>query len=258
LNRSLPILVVVAFATLAWASGAHAKELASLKVCGASGCTEVESHALLRDAISLAEIQGEPVTIRTPPPARFFRLEFMVKGDEGSTPSFLQHYVPSHGAVAWRIGEGAWGWISVGERRALYERATAGLKPFRKPAITRATVNGESARDPGSYVRLFQLHRPTSDYPDQSDWIRIELGSATPSPWTTHAPTIEYSPSERILWRGTEFIKVPETIAARIDARKSLTGARKSDSFPWLALFGGLSGASLVPVALILRRRRTR
>ena len=257
--KRLTIIVLVVGSALALTSGAQAKELTSLKVCGASGCKHVKGQAFLRAAIGLAEIQGEPVTIRTPPPAPFFRLEFMVKGDEGTTPSFLQHYVPSTGAVTWRVGESAWGWIDAGERRPLYERAIAGLKPFAKPTITRVTIDGKPAVDPASYTRLLWLNRPTSDYPDDSDWVRIELGSETSSPWSTHASTIEYSPSENILWRGTEFIKVPEAIAERLEARKSLAVATKSGSFPWLALIGGLGGASLaVPLALTLRRRRTR
>jgi hypothetical protein len=249
----------VAVCALAGSSAAQAKELASLKVCGASGCKEMSEPALLRAAISLAEIQGEPVTIHTPAPAPFLRLEFMVKGDEGSTPSFLQYYVPSRDAVTWRVGEGSWGWIRAGERRPLYEQATAGLKPFRKPTFTRVTIGGKPGVDPASYARLFQLNQPTSDYPYDSDWIRIELGSAKSSPWTTDAPTIEYSPSEQVLWRGTEFIKLPEAIAARLDARESLARATDDDSFPWPALFGGIGGAALVvPAALIFRRRRAR
>lgn len=253
------LTVLVAFAALVWVSAPQAKELASLKVCGTAGCKEVTDPALLRAAIGLAEIQGEPVTIRSPLPAPFYRLEFMVKGDEGSTPSFLQHYVPSRGAVTWRVGESAWGWIRAGERRALYDEATSGVEPFSKPTITRVTIDGKPATDPGSYTRLFRLSRPTSDYPDDSDWIRIEFGSKTPSPWTTHASTIEYSPSEDILWRGTEFIKVPKAIAARIEARKSLALPSRSDSFPWVVLVGGVGGMALViPTALFLGRRRTR
>ena len=105
--KRLTLTGLVVGAMLVWASGAQAKELASLKVCGALGCKDFKGEAFLRDAIGLAEIQGEPVTIRTPRPAPFFRLEFRVRGDEGTTPSFLQHYVPSSGAVTWRVGEGA-------------------------------------------------------------------------------------------------------------------------------------------------------
>ena len=129
----------------------------------------------------------------------------------------------------------------------------------RRPTITRVTINGKQAADPASYSRLFRLNRSTSDYPEDSDWIRIELRSKTPSPWSTHASTIEYSPSEDILWRGTEFIKVPEAIAARLEARQSLAVGTESGTFPWLALVGGLGGASLVvPLAMTLRRRRAR
>ena len=232
---------------------AHAKELASLKVCGASGCQTITEPTLLRKAIGLAEIQGEPVQISTPRPAPFFRLEFMVKGDEGSTPSFLQHYVPSTGAVTWRVGEGAWGWISAGQRRSLYDRATAGVQPFGRPSFTGVRIGGRPAADPASYALLLRLNEPSDDYPYESDWIPIEFGSATPSPWTTDAPTIEYSPSENILWRGTEFIAVPDDIAGQLEARKSLTAEPDADSFPWLALLGGVGGA-----ALVVRRRSTR
>jgi hypothetical protein len=245
------------FAVALAASPAHAKELAALKVCGAAGCAVVTDQVLLRDAIGLAETQGEPASVATPPPAPFFRLEFIVKGDEGSTPSFLQHYVPAAGAVSWPVGEGLWNWVGAGERRPLYQQATAGVKPFAAPRFTGVTVDGKPATDPASYARLLRLTQVTDEYPEESDWVPVEFVSARPSPWSTHAPTIEYSPSADILWRGTERISVPDAIAGRLEARKSLRGASHSSSFPWLALLGGVGGASLlIPAALIVRRRR--
>jgi hypothetical protein len=251
------VTTLLVLGSLAAVGPAHAKELAGLKVCGSGGCKDVTEPALLRKAIGLAEIAGEPVQTATPPPAPFFRLEFIVKGDEAGAPSFLQHYVPSSGALTWRIGEGSWIWIDAGNRRALYDQAIAGVKPFGKPRFTGVLIDGKRVADPASYERLFRLGEATSDYPDDSDWVPIEFATRTPSPWSTDAPTIEYSPSENMLWRGGELINVPDSLASNLERRRSLNAAT-GDAFPWL-LFGGLGGAAVVvPLALLLRRRRIR
>jgi hypothetical protein len=141
--------------------------------------------------------------------------------------------------------------------KRLLARVTAGVRPYSAPRITRVEIAGKVARDPASYAKLFRLSRPTDDYPDNPDWKTIRLVTARLSPWSTHAATLEYSPSTDVLWRGSEFIKVPTALAARLEARKSLAGVATASSFPWAAFLGGIGAAAVVaPAAFFVRRRR--
>jgi hypothetical protein len=255
--QRLTLTVSVAVAVFVWAAPAQAKELVSAKACGAAGCKEIKSPALLKSLIRVLEAQSEPVTTRTPAPAPFFRLEFTAKGDKGSTPSFTQYYVRTPALVAMETNPDAWTWVKAGPLRSLFERVTAGVTPFPAPAIAKVTVGGKAVLDPGSYTRLFTLDSLTNDYPDNGDWTSIRLETAGPSPWSTGAATLEYSPGKNVLWRGTEFVKVPSALASRLEQRRSLAGASAGDSFPWLALLGGMGGmAIVVPATMFFRRRR--
>ena len=250
------LVVSLATAMLVLAAPAQAKELSSFKACGAAGCREIKSPALLRSLIKGVEAQGEPVTTRTPAPVPFFRLEFTAKGDEGSTPSFTQYYTRSPALVAMETNPDAWTWVKAGALRALFDRVTAGVTPFAAPTIVSVKFGGKPVLDPASYSRLFSLASLTNDYPDNGDWTTIRLETAAPSPWSTGAATLEYSPGKNVLWRGTEFVKVPSALASRLEQHRSLAGATDASSFPWLALVGGLGGmAIVVPATMFFRRR---
>jgi hypothetical protein len=251
------VVVSLAAAVLVFAAVGEAKELTAFKACGAGGCKEITSPALLRSLIRGVEAQGEPVTTRTPAPAPYFRLEFTAKGDEGSTPSFTQYYTRSPALVAMETNPGAWTWVKAGPLRSLFDRVTVDVKPFAAPTIASVKVGGRAVTDPASYTRLFSLDSLTNDYPDNGDWTTIRLETAGSSPWSTGAATLEYSPGKNVLWRGAEFVKVPSALASRLEQRKSLAEAPDSGSFPWLALLGGVGGMALVvPATMFFRRRR--
>jgi hypothetical protein len=250
-------LTLAALAVFLAAGAAEAKELSSARACGAAGCRETRDPALLRQLIHAVELQGKPVSTRTPSPGPFLRLEFIAKSDEGTSVRWSQYYVPSVDRLAIETDPDAWAWVRAGRLQRLLQRVTAGVRPFPAPRITRVEIAGKIARDPASYIRLFRLQRPTADYPDNPDWKTIRLVTARPSPWSTHAATLEFSPSTDVLWRGSEFIKVPSAIASRLEARKSLAGATTASSFPWAAFLGGIGAAAVVvPAAFLVRRRR--
>ena len=256
MRRSLPLALLLLTA-LAWAATAQAKELSSFKACGASGCREIRDAELLGPLLRAVEVQGEPVSVRTPVPAPFLRFEFSIRGD-GAGPSFVQYYVPSVGRVALQSNPGAWGWVKAGALRNLFAGMTKGVTPFPAPKITRVQVGGRTARDPASYRRLFLLAEATDDYPADNDWRSIRLVTKSPSPWSTSAATLEYSPSANALWRGSQFVRVPASLSARLEAAESLADKRDESSFPWAALLGGIGAAAVVvPATVLARRRRT-
>jgi hypothetical protein len=252
------ITALLASATLVWAAPAQAKELSAFKVCGTSGCTSVTDRTLLNDLILAFEGQGEAVRVSTPAPAPFLRLEYWVRGDLAEGPSFVQYYVPSRGALALMTGPQSWSWVRPGSVKVVVDRVTSGVAPFGAPRISAVEIGGRAVRDPASYARLFTLTRKAEKFPDEPDWQRIVIKTAIASPWSTSAATLEYSKSTDVLWRGSEFVKVPTSLARRIEARKSLAASTRG-AFPWTVLFGGLGGAAVVvPTALLFRLRRIR
>jgi hypothetical protein len=255
-KRLIPILLLVSLA-LALTGPAQAKELSSFKACGAAGCKVVTAPATLRALIQALELQGEPVTTDTPAPAPFFRLEFTAKGDEGMSPSFTQYYVPSTGTIAIHPEAGSWAWIDAAALRSLFRKVTAGLTPYGRPTFTRAALGRDALAAPASYARLFTLHGSTDDLPAEADWIPITFGAAAPSPWTTQAATLEYSPSKNVLWRGVEYIKLPGRLAGNLEHHRSFAAAAATSGFPWVPLLAALGGAALLlGGAFIARRRR--
>lgn len=255
--KRLSLIVPIAVSALVWAGAAQSKELSSFKACGASGCKSVTAPATLRALIRAIELQGEPVTTATPAPAPFFRLEFTAKDDEAVGPSFTQYYVPSREVVAIETDPEATAWVRAGALNSLYERVTAGVTPFGKPTFTRAALGGEAVSDAASYSRLFTLRGSTDDFPDDPDWMPISLGSARPSPWTTSAATLEYSPSKNVLWRGVEYVKLPDRLADNLEHHRSFATPASAGGFPWVPLLGALASAALLlGGAFIARRRR--
>jgi hypothetical protein len=255
-KRSILTLFVVLFG-LAFAGAAQAKELASFKACGDTGCKAVTAPAALRALIKGLELQGEPVTTETPAPAPFFRLEFVMKGDEGMSPSFTQYYVPSTGTISIETESGSWSWVEIAALQPLYRKETAGLTPYGKPRFTRAALGGERLSDPASYSRLFTVQGESDDFPSDPDWLPITLTSAKPSPWSTYAATLEYSPSTNTLWRGVEYVKLTGKRAGNLEHRRSFAAGVSGGGFPWLPLLGALGAAPLLGAgALIVGRRR--
>jgi hypothetical protein len=249
--------VLASSCLLVWTAAAQAKELSSFKACGSTGCRTIKDPQLLRTLIRAVEAQGEPVSVPTPVPAPFLRLEFWVRGDSTTAPSFVQYYVPSGGVVALNTDPDAWTWVRPGALRPLLDRVTTGVARFATPRISRVTIGGRPVRDPVSYARLFTLQGEADNLPGEPDWKPIVIETAQPSPWGKNAATLEYSASKNVLWRSIQFVHIPSGIAAQFESRKSLA-ASPSRSFPWVILFGGLGGAALVvPTTLLFRRRRT-
>jgi hypothetical protein len=235
---------------------AQAKELSAFKVCGAAGCTSVTDRAILRSLIRGVEAQGQAARVSTPPPSPFLRLEYWVRGDLASRPSFVQYYVPSRGVAALMTGPASWTWVQPNAANAVFRHLSKEVAPFPTPRISAVTIGGRAVRDPASYARLFAFELKAESFPGEPDWQRIVVNTTAPSPWSTSAATLEYSKSTNVLWRGSDFVQVPSSTASRMEARESLS-TPAGNSFPWSFLFGGLGGAAvIIPTTVFFRRRR--
>jgi hypothetical protein len=221
---------------------ADAKELSAVKICGSSGCKRVTNPQLLRTLIRAVEAQGDPISVPTPAPNRFLRLEYYMRGDKHGGATFRQYYVPSRGVILVQTDPNAWAWVrAAGNLPAALDRAAASVTPFPKPTVTGATMAGKPLAA-NQYRRLFVATQTTDAMPDEPDWVDLKVVTRQPSPWSTTAATLAYSPSTHVLWRGSEFVRFSSSSDA---------------SFPWAVLFGGLGGAAVVvPAAVFMRRRR--
>jgi hypothetical protein len=244
-KRILLVLAVLGPALLVPAP-AEAKELSSFTACGASGCTTVKDAASLRTLIRAVEAQGQPVSVPTPPPSPFLRLEFFIRGDRQAGPAFRQYYVPSRRVILVQTDPKAWSWVRADNVRSVLDRVVAGVTPFAAPTITRITLGAKRSLDANASARLFDAKATASTMPTEPDWVDVKIQTRGPSPWSTRAATLAYSPSTHVLWRGSEFVELPASLESSGDG-----------SFPWALLFGGLGGAAVVvPAAIFARRRR--
>jgi hypothetical protein len=224
--KALGTAVLLTAALLVSAGSAQAKQLSAFKVCGAAGCTSVSERAVLTTLMRAIESQGRLVRVSTPSPAPFLRLEYWVKGDGGHGPAFVHYYLPSRRVMEVITGPDSWTWVRPDAISAVLRRVTSGVKPFPTPKIVSASIGGKTVQDPASYVRLFAIRQKADAFGGASDWKRIVVTTRTPSPWSTAAATLEYSPSANVLWRGSEFVEVPPNIASHLEARASLRRTR--------------------------------
>ena len=248
------VFVFALLVVLAVPTTAGAKEITNVAMCGPDGCknfgdpTQLGGGGSNSDGGQLGQMPG---------PAAFYELRYTVDA-EGEESTWSQWYVPSADVVA-----------SLDEREGVYwhkvdNPAFAALakeiKPFPKPEITAVTIGDRRVTDdPASFLRLFTVQTTDRNaYPDGvADWQQITFVSEQQSPWTMAQSSIHFSPSNGMLQRGVEMLKLPDEMAADLRSGEALAG--ESSAFPWrtvlFAVFGAL--ALLIAASLIrpLRRR---
>ena len=100
MRTSLALLAAVAVA-LGPAAAASAKEIASVKVCGADGCHDVTDRA------THAVVDGGPPTMPPDKPAPFYRIKVKIKAEGNeSIPGWINLWVPSTELL--RGDDGTW------------------------------------------------------------------------------------------------------------------------------------------------------
>jgi hypothetical protein len=115
----LPIIIALA---LAFPAAAAAKEVTSIDVCGANGCTRIADRATLR-----AFEEGSEMAAAAPAglqPSYLLRVR-MREGEQGSTHGWTSRWLPSAGLIANEDGPGNFIFTPVGPKleRALRDAA---------------------------------------------------------------------------------------------------------------------------------------
>lgn len=228
-------MLVAAACVLGLSSGASTKEdLWGLLVCGASGC---------RDVMRLLS-WADGTTTRPAPPSAYFAITYLDRSGrsvDADWPSL--YYVPAAGILRRDGGVATWISPSGSDLR----EAVRGLRPFPRPRLARVTVGGSRARDPDSYLRLYELpsspRRPADPagsapawYEDSKAlmryyervrryWIPVNLWSARPTPWGDGSNFVWISRRGALLRRDGEVLRIPRALAARVRRGASLRGA---------------------------------
>jgi hypothetical protein len=245
------VAAVAALALLA-APAAGAKEgLKEIEVCGRSACVTAGGRAVL-DAVRPYE---RPTAYEPPPLAPYLTI-----GPDDRVLLGRLFYVPDSGMLAARHRsndeEPYVIWFRLDDReRRLLEGVARGLEPHPAPTITRVRIAGRTVEGAGaaSYERLWRVRgEPVPSGAEPSRWIRLDVESDVPSPWTSERPELVYAPGANVLERGLTLIRVPDALAADLEAGRPLgaSGARA-----WPEAIGVLA---LAGIGTLLRRRRRR
>ena len=120
--RTPLVLIVIAAAALGPAAAASAKEIASVKVCGADGCQDVT------DRTTMAVTDGGPPTAWPDEKSPFYRVKISVKGEDGEiVPGWSFQWIPAAQKV--QFEDGTWGNPPSTAMDELI-RATRGIEPL--------------------------------------------------------------------------------------------------------------------------------
>jgi hypothetical protein len=249
-------ILVVAIVALVAAAPASAKEILGVQLCGASGCETEKGRSV---SGILHEGPGGPFTdngqaVSPAKPGEWFRGYGLI-GDAGTVHGRMPfYYVPEAGLIVqpgngaqtttWMKANGAW--------REVLDRLAAQLEAYQAPTITRASLNGDAANDPQSYLSLFTVGEKATTYPKEIASLQVMLESERRSPWTDGNDLVLY-PKERLLVRDGQMVSIPGRIADEAAAGASLADGGRS--FPWLPVGGAVALAALVAGAVLVARR---
>lgn len=246
--------LVFAFALLvllAVPAPAMAKELTNVSVCGPDACAAITGETNLHNFGAGGEPDGS-----VPAPAPFYEIRYTVDA-AGESHQWSSWYVPSAKRLASVDERTGVAWMPVDEPRlAVLARS---LKPFARPEISSVTIGSRKITDnPASYLRLFTVDSAGEAVPQGlADWEPVVFRAEGKTPWTLDQTSLFYSPSNGMLQRGIEIVKLPAAMSANIRAGDSLAGG--GSSFPWrTVLFAALAAAALLIAASMIRPLRRR
>jgi hypothetical protein len=227
---ALTVLIALAAVPIAQAKGRQT----SLELCGREACVTIRDDRVITGLMPYGR-----ATVSPPPLSPYYAIGPRVRYDG------LVYYVPGAGMVATSRLEPTLGgsryvvWLPVNARaRRLVDEYASRLEPFPALRITQVRigdrlVTGSSA---ASYARLLEATFDEAAAPPAvHDWLAIDLRSDRPTPWTAERAEFLYSPGANLLDRGLSIIRVPDSLAADLEAGRAL-GDHGRPLLPWLLL----------------------
>ena len=245
--KKLTVLVITAAAFLALAVVAQAKEIGSLKVCGATGCNTLSDRAELQGW----ELNNDPSSQSGAPAQRFYTVEIGFTDGNTIIHRELAYWLPDGGLMRFQ-GQvlDPWGKVSPNQA-AMYHKAASGIDAF-TPSLKKATVNGKAAADPDSYLKLFGNFHYATLGKAKLHLIRIRLSSAGENPWLSGTTILSYDAKKRLLIRPDGYFRLPASVGKLVMARASLNSKATSGSGGGnTALVAGLGVSAIAAIAVL-------
>jgi hypothetical protein len=247
--KKLATLVVAAAGVLALAGTAQAKEIGSLKICGANSCNSMTDRDQLR---GWEPGSGEPTSQYVAPAQRYYTVEIGFTDPEGNVVhQETAYWLPDSGLMRFKGQVTDPWWRVFPNQKAMYEKVAAGIDAF-TPELSRVTVKGKIAADPSSYLRLFGNFRYRAIPRAKLHLVSIRLTAATPNPWVSRTVILRYDAKRHLLIRPDGYYRLPSTLGKLVMSRSSLNSKASSGSGGGgTALYAGLGVGALVALAVL-------
>ncbi len=228
--KKFVVLALAAAGLLTLAAAAQAKEITTLKVCGASGCNTVND----RDALRGWEGAGDayPDEVAAPGAQRFYTLELGFGDGEGNVIHTEQAFwLPDSKLMRFKNDVQAPWWKASATQSAMYGKAAAGLDAF-TPKLKKVTVKRKTVADPSSYMRLFETFPHVSLPKGKLHLISIVFTPDGVNPFLAYngKTTLRYDARRRLLLRGDGYVRIPRDLGKLVMTRSSLAKTEDSGS----------------------------
>ena len=207
-----------------------------IELCGPSRCVTVQGRTAV-DAVR----PSERTTVDEPPALA----PYLAVGPHGRLYHGRLFYVPAAGMLAAALraqtmtGESDVVWYRVGDdERRLLEAAARGLEPHPTPTIASVRIGRRmlTASGAASYEQLWRVRgEPVAAASAPSSWVELDVRSAAPSPWTLERPELLYAPRANVLERGRSLVRLPDRLAADLEAGRPLGDSGGGAAVPWPA-----------------------
>jgi hypothetical protein len=260
------LVLTIVLASLALPSAAFGKELQSIGICGASGCTTL-THEQSAPFIALFERTNEREATRAVlgavPIGPYYRLAFTLRGDRTHRFSFSMWFVRPN-LIRQQSAPDTFPepFLRVADNFAReLDGVASRIEPYSAPRVVSATVNGKRVADAAPYLGLFGALPSVAANANDSDagaWVHISLVPGRANPWFVRGMEFTYRTRSQALFVN-EPLHVPDRLADRIAADAGLPGRDRGSSAWGRPLGMGLAvGALAVGAALFrtVRRRR--
>jgi hypothetical protein len=248
--KKLALLIAAAAAFLALAAVAQAKEIGSLKVCGANGCNTLTDAQQLKGWEPSGGVSSQAVAA----PQRYYSVELGFTDPEGSG-NIIHHenayWLPDNGLFRFKATTDTSWWEALPNQKAMYEQAGAGIEPF-TPTLSKVTVKGKAAADPNSYLKLLGKFRYATLGKTKLHLVRIKLTSPSQNPWVNGVVGLGYDAKQRLLIRPDGYFRLPAALGRLVMSRASLNSKASSGSGGGgTALYAGIGVGVLAAVAVL-------
>ena len=231
-------LLLVAFVAVALPAAAAAKGISALEVCGAAGCREVAVPPGIHASLGSATRNVAPSA-----PAPFVELRVFRDGTAAETA----WYVPRTRLLAVRGEGGGAEWHPLVAGSALDDRIAAAARGV-APHVPRGTAAYVGTRrvqgDVSGYLQLFGVPSAGPVHERDARWVGISVKTAPPSPWAL--TYLAFSARGMLLQRGPAVVRLPEAVAADVEAARPIAPDDGRNLLPWLSV------AALAAVLLVL------